>query len=111
MENVENNLQESDLNHLSSTIETIALYCICYYSDAKQFVLCWILQEQGCGAADANQSEGHESKFTARVSSQRQSRDKTQVKMTTPFIGVFWGVCQIADVYCFTILNYKRLKL
>lgn len=35
-------------------------------------------EEQGCGAADANQSEGHESKFTARVSSQRQSRDKTQ---------------------------------
>ncbi|XP_069743424.1 midasin [Narcine bancroftii] len=35
-------------------------------------------EEQGCGAADANQSEGHESKLTARVASQRQSRDKTQ---------------------------------
>ncbi|XP_078398522.1 midasin [Cetorhinus maximus] len=35
-------------------------------------------EEQGTGAADANQSEGHESKLMARVASQRQSRDKTQ---------------------------------
>ncbi|XP_067882619.1 midasin [Heterodontus francisci] len=35
-------------------------------------------EEQGSGAADANQSEGHESKLMARVTSQRQSRDKTQ---------------------------------
>ncbi|XP_072912476.1 midasin [Hemitrygon akajei] len=35
-------------------------------------------EEQGCGAADANQSEGHESKLTARFASQRQSQDKTQ---------------------------------
>ncbi|XP_078068621.1 midasin [Mustelus asterias] len=35
-------------------------------------------EEQGSGAADANQSEGHESKLMARVASQRQSQDKTQ---------------------------------
>ncbi|XP_067841398.1 midasin [Heptranchias perlo] len=35
-------------------------------------------EEQGSGAADANQSEGHESKLMARVASQRQSLDKTQ---------------------------------
>ncbi|XP_043542624.1 midasin isoform X1 [Chiloscyllium plagiosum] len=35
-------------------------------------------EEQGSGAADANQSEGHESKLMARVASQKQSQDKTQ---------------------------------
>uniref|UniRef100_UPI00398F5005 midasin isoform X2 n=1 Tax=Pristiophorus japonicus TaxID=55135 RepID=UPI00398F5005 len=35
-------------------------------------------EEQGSGAADANQSEGHESNLMARAASQRQSRDKTQ---------------------------------
>ncbi|XP_072355863.1 midasin [Scyliorhinus torazame] len=35
-------------------------------------------EEQGSGAADANQSEGHESKQMARVTSQRLSQDKTQ---------------------------------
>ncbi|XP_048386295.2 midasin [Stegostoma tigrinum] len=35
-------------------------------------------EEQGSGAADANQSEGHESKLMARVAAQKQSLDKTQ---------------------------------
>eukprot|EP00062_Callorhinchus_milii_P017796 gi/632970574/ref/XP_007901724.1/ PREDICTED: midasin [Callorhinchus milii] len=35
-------------------------------------------EEHGSGAADASQSEGHESKLMARVSSQNQTQDKTQ---------------------------------
>ncbi|KAJ8008932.1 hypothetical protein DPEC_G00083550 [Dallia pectoralis] len=35
-------------------------------------------EEHGSGAADANQSEGHESKLMARMSSQKQSQSKTQ---------------------------------
>lgn len=35
-------------------------------------------EEHGSGAADASQSEGHESKLTARMASQRQSQSKTQ---------------------------------
>ncbi|XP_030636974.1 midasin [Chanos chanos] len=35
-------------------------------------------EEHGSGAADASQSEGHDSKLTARMSSQKQSQSKTQ---------------------------------
>ncbi|KAL4649045.1 midasin isoform X1 [Arapaima gigas] len=35
-------------------------------------------EEHGTGAADANQSEGHESKLMARISSLKQSQSKTQ---------------------------------
>ncbi|RXM29707.1 Midasin [Acipenser ruthenus] len=35
-------------------------------------------EEHGSGAADASQSEGHESKLMARVSSQKQTKDRTQ---------------------------------
>uniref|UniRef100_A0AAZ3S0A1 Midasin n=1 Tax=Oncorhynchus tshawytscha TaxID=74940 RepID=A0AAZ3S0A1_ONCTS len=35
-------------------------------------------EEHGTGAADASQSEGHESKLMARMSSQKQSQSKTQ---------------------------------
>nr|XP_036870003.1 midasin [Manis javanica] len=35
-------------------------------------------EEQGSGAADANQAEGHESIFIARLASQKQTRKKTQ---------------------------------
>ncbi|XP_067097253.1 midasin [Osmerus mordax] len=35
-------------------------------------------EEHGSGAADASQTEGHESKLTARMASQRQSQSKTQ---------------------------------
>ncbi|KAM9551495.1 midasin-like isoform 2-T2 [Salvelinus alpinus] len=35
-------------------------------------------EEHGSGAADASQSEGHESKLMARMSSQKQSQSKTQ---------------------------------
>uniref|UniRef100_A0A3Q3NKD3 Midasin n=1 Tax=Labrus bergylta TaxID=56723 RepID=A0A3Q3NKD3_9LABR len=35
-------------------------------------------QEHGSGAADASQSEGHQSKLTARMASQKQTQDKTQ---------------------------------
>uniref|UniRef100_A0AAQ5XCQ8 Midasin n=1 Tax=Amphiprion ocellaris TaxID=80972 RepID=A0AAQ5XCQ8_AMPOC len=35
-------------------------------------------QEHGSGSADASQSEGHESKLTARMSSQKQTQSKTQ---------------------------------
>ncbi|KAM4633655.1 midasin [Polymixia lowei] len=35
-------------------------------------------EEHGSGAADASQSEGHESKLTARMASQRQTQSKTQ---------------------------------
>lgn len=40
-------------------------------------------QEHGNGAADASQSEGHESKLTARVTSQTQTEKKTQVHYFT----------------------------
>lgn len=42
------------------------------------FVLC---QEHGSGAADASQSEGHQSKLTARMASQTQTQKKTQVQL------------------------------
>ncbi|XP_023122208.2 midasin [Amphiprion ocellaris] len=35
-------------------------------------------EEHGSGSADASQSEGHESKLTARMSSQKQTQSKTQ---------------------------------
>ncbi|XP_071334594.1 midasin isoform X2 [Trachinotus anak] len=35
-------------------------------------------EEHGSGAADASQSEGHQSKLTARMASQRQTQSKTQ---------------------------------
>ncbi|XP_035851556.1 midasin isoform X1 [Sander lucioperca] len=35
-------------------------------------------EEQGSGAADASQSEGHQSKLTARMASQTQTQNKTQ---------------------------------
>uniref|UniRef100_A0A8C4E441 Midasin n=1 Tax=Dicentrarchus labrax TaxID=13489 RepID=A0A8C4E441_DICLA len=35
-------------------------------------------EEHGSGAADASQSEGHQSKLTARMASQTHTRDKTQ---------------------------------
>nr|XP_020508278.1 midasin [Labrus bergylta] len=35
-------------------------------------------EEHGSGAADASQSEGHQSKLTARMASQKQTQDKTQ---------------------------------
>ncbi|KAM9355690.1 midasin [Pholidichthys leucotaenia] len=35
-------------------------------------------EEHGSGAADASQSEGHESKLTARITSQRRTQSKTQ---------------------------------
>nr|XP_046228345.1 midasin isoform X2 [Scatophagus argus] len=35
-------------------------------------------EEHGSGAADASQSEGHQSKLTARMASQKQTRNKTQ---------------------------------
>lgn len=45
-------------------------------------VLTWLclLQEHGTGAADASQSEGHQSQLTARMASQRQTEKKTQVR-------------------------------
>lgn len=36
-------------------------------------------QEHGSGAADASQSEGHQSKLTARMASETQTQKKTQV--------------------------------
>ncbi|XP_030875252.1 midasin-like [Leptonychotes weddellii] len=36
-------------------------------------------EEHGSGAADANQAEGHESNFIARLASQKQTRKNTQV--------------------------------
>lgn len=42
----------------------------------------WISQEHGSGAADANQAEGHESSFIARLASQKQTRNSTQVSVT-----------------------------
>ncbi|CAL8311820.1 unnamed protein product [Lota lota] len=35
-------------------------------------------EEHGCGAADASQSEGHQSKLTARMASQKRTQSKTQ---------------------------------
>ncbi|XP_060907246.1 midasin [Labrus mixtus] len=35
-------------------------------------------EEHGSGAADASQSEGHQSKLTARMASQKQTQDRTQ---------------------------------
>lgn len=38
-------------------------------------------QEDGSGAADASQSEGHDSKLMARMSSQKQRQKNTQVSV------------------------------
>lgn len=40
-----------------------------------------LCQEHGSGAADASQSEGHQSKLTARMASQTQTQKKTQVQL------------------------------
>lgn len=41
--------------------------------------MCAVGQEHGGGAADASQSEGHQSQLTARMASQTQTQKKTQV--------------------------------
>lgn len=73
-----------------------------------------VFQEHGSGAADASQSEGHQSKLTARMASQTQTQKKTQVQLDltksdessrlTPF------VCESMVLLCFTILfqSFKR---
>lgn len=43
--------------------------------------MAWISQEHGSGAADANQAEGHESSFMARMASQKHTRKNTQVSI------------------------------
>lgn len=48
--------------------------------------MCVVGQEHGSGAADASQSEGHQSKLTARMASETQTQKKTQVR------GGRWGV-------------------
>lgn len=48
---------------------------------SKSKICLWFRQEHGSGAADASQSEGHQSKLTARMASQTQTQKKTQVQL------------------------------
>lgn len=54
--------------------------CVLRFSRRLNFGgLSVFLQEHGTGAADADQSEGHESELMARLASRKQSRKNTQV--------------------------------
>lgn len=65
-------------------------------------------QEHGNGAADASQSEGHESKLTARMTSQTQTEKKTQVHYVT-FQDCFNQVFNlILTIFVIFIQNFKR---
>lgn len=70
-----------------------------------------VCQEHGSGAADASQSEGHQSKLTARMASQTQTQKKTQVQLGLRKSNESSRLCSsVRRITFFTVLfqSFKR---
>lgn len=67
-------------------------------------------QEHGSGAADASQSEGHDSKLMARMNSQKQTQKNTQVSRLEGPLGMKILHSFIQSLLCCAILKRPHLN-